>query len=55
MSISSPGSEYLGHHDQMVLIVSRFIPLHAKTGPIPLIKSAFSWHNETGKQRDLSS
>lgn len=27
---------------------SRFIPLHATTGPIPLIKSAFSWHNETG-------
>lgn len=28
---------------------SRFIPLHAKTGPIPLIKSAFTWHNETGR------
>ncbi|WRT63901.1 uncharacterized protein IL334_000827 [Kwoniella shivajii] len=25
----------------------RFIPLHLKTGPVPLIKSAFTWHNET--------
>ncbi|WVO14646.1 hypothetical protein L204_102283 [Cryptococcus depauperatus] len=26
---------------------SRFIPLHLKTGPVPLIKSAFRLHNET--------
>ncbi|WVR03661.1 hypothetical protein IAU60_000656 [Kwoniella sp. DSM 27419] len=26
---------------------SRFIPLHLKTGPVPLIKSAFRMHNET--------
>ncbi|RSH94877.1 hypothetical protein EHS25_004683 [Saitozyma podzolica] len=25
----------------------RFIPLHTSGGPIPLIKSAFTWHNET--------
>ncbi|ODO05057.1 hypothetical protein I350_05670 [Cryptococcus amylolentus CBS 6273] len=25
----------------------RFIPLHLKTGPVPLLKSAFRWHNET--------
>ncbi|WWC85994.1 uncharacterized protein L201_000865 [Kwoniella dendrophila CBS 6074] len=25
----------------------RFIPLHLKTGPVPLIKSAFTMHNET--------
>ncbi|OWZ74740.1 hemolysin [Cryptococcus neoformans Bt85] len=25
----------------------RFIPLHLKTGPVPLIKSAFAMHNET--------
>lgn len=25
----------------------RFIPLHLKTGPVPLIKSAFAIHNET--------
>ena len=30
---------------------SRFIPLHASTGPIPLLQSAFAWHNETSESR----
>lgn len=31
-----------------LVVASRFIPLHLKTGPVPLIKSAFTMHNETG-------
>jgi hypothetical protein len=34
---------------------SRFIPLHTSGGPIPLIKSAFTWHNETGTWSSSSS
>ncbi|ORX35324.1 hemolysin-III related-domain-containing protein [Kockovaella imperatae] len=34
-------------NNEHIITGYRFIPLHAKTGPIPLLKSAFAWHNET--------
>lgn len=33
----------------------RFIPIHAKLGPLPLLASAFQWHNETGELYQLRS
>ncbi|KAL7422722.1 inc metabolism membrane protein [Cryptotrichosporon argae] len=34
-------------NNQYIFTGYRFIPLHGKTGPIPLLKSAFAMHNET--------
>ncbi|WVQ93723.1 hypothetical protein IAU59_000800 [Kwoniella sp. CBS 9459] len=52
---SDDGKRLLGYHDlpavwrnnEHIYTGYRFIPLHLKTGPVPLIKSAFEWHNET--------
>nr|XP_031859596.1 uncharacterized protein CI109_005059 [Kwoniella shandongensis]KAA5526668.1 hypothetical protein CI109_005059 [Kwoniella shandongensis] len=34
-------------NNEHIITGYRFIPLHLKTGPVPLIKSAFTMHNET--------
>ncbi|KAK8861737.1 hypothetical protein IAR55_002560 [Kwoniella newhampshirensis] len=34
-------------NNEHIITGYRFIPLHLKTGPVPLIKSAFIMHNET--------
>ncbi|WVF66092.1 hypothetical protein IAT40_000831 [Kwoniella sp. CBS 6097] len=52
---SDDGKRLLGYEDlpaiwrnnEHIYTGYRFIPLHLKTGPVPLIKSAFKWHNET--------
>ncbi|OCF36193.1 hypothetical protein I316_02066 [Kwoniella heveanensis BCC8398] len=52
---SDDGKRLLGYEDlpaiwrnnEHIFTGYRFIPLHLKTGPVPLIKSAFKWHNET--------
>ena len=44
------GRSFLGSQDAVDgLGDSRFIPLYGTAGPIPLIASAFAWHNETGE------
>ncbi|KAK4683540.1 hypothetical protein P7C73_g6706, partial [Tremellales sp. Uapishka_1] len=54
---SEDGKMLIGYEDlpawwrnnEHIMTGYRFIPLHASTGPIPLIKSAFTMHNETGE------
>ncbi|RXK38087.1 hypothetical protein M231_04646 [Tremella mesenterica] len=38
---------FVWRNNEHIITGYRFIPMHANTGPIPLIKSAFGWHNET--------
>ncbi|WVQ83746.1 hypothetical protein IAT38_005890 [Cryptococcus sp. DSM 104549] len=52
---SDDGKRLIGFEDlpaiwrnnEHILTGYRFIPLHLKTGPVPLLKSAFTLHNET--------
>nr|WVH01962.1 hemolysin III domain-containing protein [Naematelia aurantialba] len=39
---------FIWRNNEHIISGYRFIPLHASTGPIPLFKSAFTMHNETG-------